>query len=293
MEYQNTDQQDRDSADQLREEADIHDEEYASEYPYPFLSDDYEIDVERVLRASDYCYKPGRFVDGYRRKRLFELVDLDSLEGKRVLDVGCGNGQFSVFFALYGAEVHGFDISPVGVDIATHTARVNAVDERTHFTVQSAADLSYEDGTFDIVVCNAALHHLFKYDGVEDELYRVIADDGRLVFADGIRDNPIYNLGRNIYRKLGGEGAKGDVDITNEDYRLFVDRYESAYVERHTLLFGIKKLCKYTMGQEGYPLPVRGGLYLAKRIDDVLFSFPQMEQYALDIVGSLEKSTDR
>lgn len=289
MKHQNATYEGSERDEMLHEEATAHDEFYETDYPYPFLSGSYGIDLDAVRYRSDHCYKPGRFVAGYRRKRLFELIDLGTLEGKTVLDVGCGNGQFSVLFALYGAEVYGFDISEVGIEISRETARANDVADSTHFSVQSADSLTYPDGTFDVVVCNAVLHHLLKYDGVEDELYRVLSDDGRLVFADGVRDNPLYNLGRRMYRAIGGSEASGDVDIENEDYRDFVERYDEVHVERFTLLYGVKELCKQTIGQEDYPLPVRAGLYAAKKIDDVLLHVPGMEDYTLDIVGTVEK----
>ena len=43
------------------------------------------------------------------------LAHFGSVAGARVLDLGCGNGEYSLFFAAHGATVTGIDQSPVAV----------------------------------------------------------------------------------------------------------------------------------------------------------------------------------
>src|SRR5262249_19154372 len=92
----------------------------------PFDSRTYKIDPEHVIWWEDYCYKKGRRKDrGHRTKRVFELMNLRDLRGKTILDIGCGNGQYSVLFALLGAKVYGIDITPVGIEVANKIAKAN------------------------------------------------------------------------------------------------------------------------------------------------------------------------
>jgi len=125
--------------------AEMHDLDYANSFP--FMSTSLRFDVKDVWHINDHCYKKGRYIRGYRKRRLFELMDLENIKSKKVLDVGCGNGQHAVFFAMYGAEVYAFDISEIGVEIGRKTAKANGVSDRCHFSVQTVSNMDYEDET--------------------------------------------------------------------------------------------------------------------------------------------------
>lgn len=80
-----------------------------------------------------------RFVDdvwrGVVRKR-FELTleRLSPLEGKRVLDAGCGSGRYCVAFALGGAvRVVGIDYAPAMLEVAERNAREAGVSAACEF----------------------------------------------------------------------------------------------------------------------------------------------------------------
>jgi 2-polyprenyl-3-methyl-5-hydroxy-6-metoxy-1,4-benzoquinol methylase len=81
----------------------------------------------------------ARFVDSVWRgvvRRRFELTleRLAPLEGKRILDVGCGPGRYCVAFALRGADrVTGLDIAPAMLDLAAEHARRAGVADRCEF----------------------------------------------------------------------------------------------------------------------------------------------------------------
>ncbi|MBI3696377.1 MAG: methyltransferase domain-containing protein, partial [Acidobacteria bacterium] len=57
----------------------------------------------------------------------FILRSMGPLQGKRVLDVGAGMGESSVYFALLGAEVTCTDLSPGMVDCAVRLGRFHGV----------------------------------------------------------------------------------------------------------------------------------------------------------------------
>jgi SAM-dependent methyltransferase len=73
------------------------------------------------------------------------VADAVELAGARVLDVGCGNGDFCALALARGARVSGIDAAPAM--IATARERAPAADLR----VGQAEALPFEDGAFDLV----------------------------------------------------------------------------------------------------------------------------------------------
>src|ERR1017187_4202655 len=56
-------------------------------------------------------------------ENLYVLEQFGNLQGKRVLDIGCGQGDTSAYFALCGAEVHALDVSERMVSLTTDLAK--------------------------------------------------------------------------------------------------------------------------------------------------------------------------
>lgn len=84
-------------------------------------------------------------------------ISPSALKGKRVLDVGCGTGEYASFYAAHGADVTGIDISKTSIDIARQNAKRLGLDN-VHF---EQADLFLRDfpEQFDYVFSFGVLHH--------------------------------------------------------------------------------------------------------------------------------------
>ncbi|MCL4817907.1 MAG: methyltransferase domain-containing protein [Vicinamibacteria bacterium] len=70
------------------------------------------------------------------RKRMLLMEKLFGelgVNGRSVLDLGCGSGQVSLLLASMGATVHGIDIAPRMLEIARETAQRTGVAERCRF----------------------------------------------------------------------------------------------------------------------------------------------------------------
>lgn len=81
------------------------------------------------------------------------LLDM-AMEGKRVLDCGCGTGILGIVTSKLGAEeVVGYDIDEWSVENSQHNARQNSVDNLSVFH-GNASVLSHVCGVFDVVVAN-------------------------------------------------------------------------------------------------------------------------------------------
>jgi SAM-dependent methyltransferase len=96
------------------------------------------------------------------------------MEPRRVLEVGCGMGNFAERVAREAsAEVVATDLSARMVELA----RERGLDAR----VADVQQLPFEDGVFDCAVANAMLYHVVDLDRALTELARVLEPGGRLV----------------------------------------------------------------------------------------------------------------
>jgi len=117
------------------------------------------------------------------------------VSGKKVLEIGCGCGEASVFFATKGADVLATDISTGMVELAKKVANCNGVS--INGITCSAEKLPLEDESFDIVYAANVLHHV-NLDIALDEAKRVLKKGGYFICWDPIQYNPAINIYRRI-----------------------------------------------------------------------------------------------
>jgi SAM-dependent methyltransferase len=99
-------------------------------------------------------------------------------EGKRVLDLGSGEGYGSALLARGARSVVGLDIDPQAV---LH-ARKKYPDPNLDFVCASVSSLPFA-GTFDLVVCFETLEHIEEHEALVGEARRVLAPDGLFVVS--------------------------------------------------------------------------------------------------------------
>lgn len=98
-----------------------------------------------------------------------------AVEGRRVLDVGCGDGErYAQALVAAGVELHGVDPSQVAVERARAVGIDAAVGDATR-------GLDHPDASFDGVVCFEVLEHLFLPARAVAEMYRVLKPGGTLI----------------------------------------------------------------------------------------------------------------
>jgi ubiquinone/menaquinone biosynthesis C-methylase UbiE len=109
-------------------------------------------------------------------RSLAVLRHLGPIEGRRVLDLGCGKGRFSRCWSRAGATVVGCDVSRAMLHHGTGLHRVLA----------SATALPFATGCFDAVVAIEVLEHVVPrvLDRVIGEVARVMRPGGRFVVVD-------------------------------------------------------------------------------------------------------------
>lgn len=98
---------------------------------------------------------------------------------RRILDVGCGEGQVARRIAADGAEVVGLDPTAAQITIAHARAGGPA------FMRAAAEQLPCRDDAFDAVVVCLALEHVGDFKTALHEVARVLAPDGRFLLLVG------------------------------------------------------------------------------------------------------------
>jgi SAM-dependent methyltransferase len=144
---------------------------------------------------------------------------------KRVLDVGCGNGNYTrrLRAAFPDAEV-------IGVDLAAGI--LETIPEPT--VVADAAKLPFEDGSAEVVLAMHMLYHVPDIPAVLDELQRVLAPGGVLFVSTLASDD------KHEYGPIWRDAAKAALGTeVRQALSVVIDRFsletaESMLSERFT-----------------------------------------------------------
>ena len=105
-----------------------------------------------------------------------------SLDGAKVLDVGCGGGIFSEALAGAGAVVKGIDLAPASIDIARSHAALSgfAIDYECVDVAELAASHA---GEFDAVTCFELLEHVPRPEDVVAACAALVRPSGAVFFS--------------------------------------------------------------------------------------------------------------
>lgn len=101
------------------------------------------------------------------------------------IDLACGPGSVACALAARAKWVVGLDATEAMLDQARALARRQGVDN-SEWRVGDACQAPYPDGSFDIVTCRFAFHHLEKPALAFAEMVRLAAPGGRVVVCDAI-----------------------------------------------------------------------------------------------------------
>ena len=108
---------------------------------------------------------------------------LPDLQRRKVLEIGCGRGDFAIWLAKkYAlADIVAVDFSEVA--IATAQRRAVRAGSPAHFQVDDSEKLSFADATFDYVISCECLEHVLHPDRMAREIYRVLRPGGQFVLT--------------------------------------------------------------------------------------------------------------
>jgi 2-polyprenyl-6-hydroxyphenyl methylase / 3-demethylubiquinone-9 3-methyltransferase len=131
-------------------------------------------------------FRPLHEINPLRLGHIARLAD--GLQGKRVLDVGCGGGILAEAMAAQGAEVTGIDLAEKPLKVAT----LHGIESgtRVDYRLIAAEALAAESpATFDVVTCMEMLEHVPDPASTVAACAR-LARPGGWVFFSTINRNP-------------------------------------------------------------------------------------------------------
>jgi SAM-dependent methyltransferase len=125
----------------------------------------------------------------------YVLEEFGPLEGKRVLDYGCGAAEAGVYFAKQGASVVGIDVSAGMLAAASRLAARHGVALETRLV--TGGGIPAESAEFDLIYGNGVLHHV-DMAHARPELMRILKPHGKGCFIEPLEYNPVIGVYRRI-----------------------------------------------------------------------------------------------
>jgi len=145
-----------------------------------------------------YLTSNKKFYSVARKSRNFVLNFLkENCKDKKFLDYCCGDGDVVLYLGKQGARAVGIDISSTSIQNAKEKAEKEGLANQTSFLVMDAENLNFEENYFDLILCNGVLHHL-NVKKAYPELARVLKPNGKIICAEPLVYNPVFQL----YRKM-------------------------------------------------------------------------------------------
>jgi len=187
--------------------------------------------ADRAATRLDLRFDDAAYLDHetWVRPAFEKLADLN---GKRILDYGCGHGMAAVTLARAGAKVTAFDLSPGYVNEARERTRANRV--HVECVVADGEALPFADDSFDAVWGNAILHHL-DLTKAGRELFRVMKPGGVAVFCEPWGGNPALAFARRFLPYAGKDRTVDERPLRKADLAPLRDRF-TVNTQGHQLL---------------------------------------------------------
>ncbi len=177
-------------------------------------------------------FKPLHDINPLRLEWIARLAG--GLQGKRVVDVGCGGGILSESMALQGAQVTGIDLAEKPLKVAKLHQLESGV--QVDYRLIAAEDLAAaEPASFDVVTCMEMLEHVPDPVSVMTACARMVKPDGWVFFSTLNRNPKSY-----LFAIVGAEYVLNMLPKGTHDWAKFIKPHELAAYARQAGLESVE-----------------------------------------------------
>ncbi len=153
--------------------------------------DDFDEFARGYREAHTECVKfSGADSDHFSEQKVEEIKRHETPEPKKILDLGCGDGNSAAFFRKHftDSEYFGIDTSKESIAVAVERKIENA-----SFAHYDGFVVPFEENTFDLVLIACVLHHIDhgQHERVLEQVKRVLKPGGRLYVFEHNPYNPL------------------------------------------------------------------------------------------------------
>lgn len=167
-------------------------------------------------------------IESYYEKKhgyLYELIDYKSLEGKRVLEIGCGLGVEPVILAQSGALVTALDISDFAVEMTKKNLEVHNV--KAEVFRGNGECLDFQDESFDTVLCISSLPYTPNPGTMIGEIHRVLKK-GQNAYIVVYNSNSWLNL---LFKLSGKESYRENAPIFKQHSKEELEKLLNVFLD--------------------------------------------------------------
>ncbi|MCW5873758.1 MAG: methyltransferase domain-containing protein [Anaerolineales bacterium] len=202
-------------------------------------------------------------------KRAAKIINAVRLrEGKTVLELGCGTGNFTQVFAATGAQITANDISPDLLEVAQRD------NPSVKFICARFEDLPGEE-LYDSIIGSSVLHHL-EVEPALAKSYALLKPGGTFAFAEPNMLNPQIFAERTFMRKL--------LPQVSPDETAFVRWQLAKLLQKHG--FVNIHITPFDWLHPLIPAPL---IKLTETIGSVLESLPLVREFSGSLLISFQK----
>ena len=151
------------------------------------------------------------------------IKERSTLEGKKVLDVGCGGGILAQALGELGAEVTGIDASEKTIGVAKSYSELIKSDVK--FFQQTIEEFvsSNPEAKFDVITCLEMLEHVPSPGDIINSCSKILNDNGDIFFSTINRNPKSY-----LFAVIGAEYVLNLLPKGTHEYEKFIKPSELA-----------------------------------------------------------------
>ncbi|MEM9982536.1 MAG: class I SAM-dependent methyltransferase [Bacteroidota bacterium] len=170
--------------------------------------------VTKAYLEKDLSLNVERFKESEEFQETLPILRQYAAKGKKLLDIGCGNGISSVAFAQAGYQVTALEPDPsdtIGAGAVRHLKKQYGL-HTMNIIEALAEELQLPDNYFDSVYFRQAMHHAKDLEKFLEEAVRVLKPKGLLLSVRdhvvfGQKDKEWFLAMHPLHRFYGGENA--------------------------------------------------------------------------------------